>query len=156
MPCCGWWLHAQMLVLFVQFVLCNVSRNSHLHSKTWILKYAAAEMQEEEHPCPWQGGWNYIIFKVPPAQAILWFCDWKRWGRKKTNERTNKYLIAASEFIGSWDRSSWKGLVVFIWSNFVLTVGSALRSDHVIQGFMHLDFENLQEWRLHNSSGQLV
>lgn len=39
--------------------------------------------------------------------------------------------------------------------SFVLHAGSALRSNQVAQGFIHLDLEDLQGWRLHNPSGQL-
>lgn len=41
-----------------------------------------------------------------------------------------------------------------LYSKLLLNAGSALRSDNVAQGFVQLGLENLQQWRLHNTSGK--
>ena len=43
-----------------------------------------------------------------------------------------------------------------LWSNLLLKVGAALRSDQVAQGFIQSGLENLQGPRLQNLSGQLT
>lgn len=47
-----------------------------------------------------------------------------------------------------------EGTLGGLYSNLLLTAGSALRSDQAAQGFSWSVFKDLRGWRLHNRAGQ--
>lgn len=72
----------------------------------------------------------------------------------------HNYLIFSSSrwphlnFRDSEAKWGWKGPQKVIQGNLLLKAGSAMKSDQVAQGFIHLGLENPQGWRLPNLSGQ--